>query len=175
MFSFLFINIGYYYFNESREKVEWNMSTYGVPCSLLPQELRICTTKGLTRFSDLLDLYEIKLDSDDSCNGDYGNINKFSVAVCYPTECVQCLGDKYFVIKDQRCFEEGSHSFVTLILVSIFVGFFGMDRITYMTALKLPTALTALKLVSVLVFCVPYIVDMCLFMLTTNNIFRNSY
>lgn len=106
---------------------QWDGKSAIYPCSLLPAEYRNCISKNLERFQPYFPDLTI---SGDGCNNTYDNINRFGTAVCQPTKGIQCLGERFWIIHDFRCFEEGTYkySFITALFTSIFFGIFGADR-----------------------------------------------
>jgi len=110
------------------ETHEWtNTEDALVPCNLLPREFRICTSKGLDKFQKYFPDMPDRLVGD-GCNKQYDNINAFGLGVCRPTQGVECLGEKLWLTEDHRCFTEGTTSFVTVVVCSLFFGLFGADR-----------------------------------------------
>ena len=103
----------------------WDETKALIPCSLLPRDYRICTTKGLLKFQS--EFPNISLPKD-GCSNQYDNINSFGFSICTPTYGIECLGERYWISKDQRCFSEGTESFITVLICSIFFGFLGVDR-----------------------------------------------
>lgn len=110
------------------EEVEWDMTKSAIPCNRLPNEYRYCTVHGLDKFNEYFGRNSSTSLPKDGCNSDFSNINSFGTGVCKPAEGIQCLGDKYWIVTDARCFRDGDESYITLLLCSIFFGIFGVDR-----------------------------------------------
>lgn len=121
---------------------EWDGETALIPCSLLPADYRICNSHSLDKFAKYFQDIEYNL-SGDGCHNKYDDINRFGTAVCMPTNGIQCLGERYWIISDYRCFEEGTYSYIAALSTSIFFGIFGVDRYvlgyTFLGTLKLLT------------------------------------
>jgi hypothetical protein len=98
-----------------------------VPCSLLPREFRICTSRGLDKFQKYFPDMPGELIGD-GCDRKYDDINSFGRGVCRPAQGVVCLGEQIWIAEDSRCFSEGRVSFVTVLVCSLFFGIFGADR-----------------------------------------------
>jgi hypothetical protein len=106
-----------------------NTNSALIPCHLLDQSFRNCTTRGLDRFNlyfpDVIG--EGSLPSD-GCDFKRDDLNSFGLAVCRPQEGVVCLGEQIWLVNDERCFEEGDLAFPTVLICSILFGIFGVDR-----------------------------------------------
>lgn len=109
---------------------EWDGESALIPCSLVPSDYRECMSRSLKKFQKYFpDMTEEgKLLPDDGCDSNYDNFNAFGVAVCQPLRGIECLGEKYFVVNDFRCYKEGTYSYITTMIISLFFGFFGADR-----------------------------------------------
>ncbi|OHS98182.1 TM2 domain containing protein [Tritrichomonas foetus] len=180
MFYFLFVSIsssGVYYrvCNEtttgrSCTQVEWNTSKALIPCSLLPREYRICSSRGLQKFTKSFPDMPAEIFEYDGCNNDYSNINKFGVAVCQPLKGVTCLGEPLWFVKDFRCFEEGESSYIPVLICSLFFGIFGVDR--YLLGYPM---LGTIKLLTLGGFGFWYITDLVLISLGYLNPHMSTY
>jgi hypothetical protein len=99
-----------------------------IPCNLLAREFRFCSSRGLDKFQRMFpDVPKAEL-TGDGCAGDYDSVNNFGKAVCQPLRGVECLGEKYWIAYDHRCFREGTFSYMTVLVCSMFFGTFGVDR-----------------------------------------------
>ena len=133
IFSFLFISAFSIPYRDCPSEgalnceADWDGTTAIIPCSLLPREYSMCSSHSLEKFSRFLQDIDPNI-SGDGCNNDYNNINNFGKAVCQPTKGIQCLGERYWIVNDFRCFEEGTYSYITALITSLFFGFFGVDR-----------------------------------------------
>jgi hypothetical protein len=106
------------------ETKNWNSSKAHIPCSLLSSEFRQCTTRGLDKF-------QIYFDTTlpvDGCDGEHEILNVFGFAVCKPADNIDCIGERYFTVNDERCFYDGKKSGVNVFILSFFFGLFGADR-----------------------------------------------
>lgn len=104
---------------------QWDVENPTIPCQYLPKDFISCTSVGLDKF-----IYEIPFAdfSPDGCDNKYDNINRFGKGICFPLPSIQCIGIRYWVINDYRCFKDEGISFVSSLFISIFFGFFGADR-----------------------------------------------
>ena len=107
------------------EADDWNPNDPKIPCSKLPKEFIQCTSTGLDKFKEELPGVSLPIDG---CNNNYTNINQFGIGVCVPLQGIECIGIKYWVVEDNRCFKEGTISFITTFSISLFFGMFGADR-----------------------------------------------
>ena len=108
-------------------EVVWDPKKALIPCSLLPKNYSYCTAIGLDKFKKFFPEEDIVLPTD-GCDGDFSNINKFGVGVCQPAEGIECIGERYWIANDVRCFKDGTNSYITLLSCSVFFGIFGADR-----------------------------------------------
>ena len=152
---------------------EWDPTSSLIPCSQLGREFRICTSKGLDKFQ----MYFPDVSpppTGDGCEKRYNNINSFGKGVCKPTNGVVCLGERYWIVYDNRCFQEGKDSYLSVLLCSLFFGIFGVDRFLLGYIL-----LGTLKLLTFGGFGLWYLVDLVLVSLgkidPKMSDFRNSY
>lgn len=155
-------------------QTEWNNSKALIPCSLVGREFRICSSKGLDKFQRFFpDVPKDELIGD-GCKNSYSNINSFGKAVCYPLKGVICLGEKYWIVNDFRCFQEGKTQYVTVLICSIFFGIFGVDRFI----LGYPL-LGTIKLLTLGGFGFWYIIDLIMISLGIldpyTETYKNSY
>lgn len=155
----------------SCHEVTWDQDKALIPCSLLPREYRICTSIGLMKFKPYFPDVQLV---EDGCQNNYDDINSFGIGVCQPTKYVECLGERYWIVNDHRCFADGKKSFITVLLCSIFFGVFGVDRF-----LLGHSFLGTLKLLTIGGVGIWYIVDIIL--ISTGKFtpigerFKNSY
>ena len=107
------------------ETKEWDPEDPKIPCSYLPKPFIRCTSTGLDKFKEELPGVTLPIDG---CNDNYTNINQFGIGVCVPLDGIECIGIRYWVVDDNRCFKEGTYSYITSFLISLFFGMFGADR-----------------------------------------------
>ena len=116
------------FFPSSCTNVDWTEYTSPlIPCSLLPSNYTECTTVGLDKFQRFFPELTTNLPLD-GCGNDYQNINKFGFGVCQAAEGIQCLGERYWMSNEIRCFKDGTESYISVLACSIFFGIFGADR-----------------------------------------------
>ena len=182
---FLFLSFGIssvYYRNCSQEndgqltcrQVQWNTSRALIPCNLVGREFRVCSSHGLEKFQDKFPDVSPDILTGDGCDGNYRDINRFGLAVCQPLNGVVCTGERYWIVKDHRCFEEGTTSYITVFVCSLFFGLFGVDR--YLLGYPF---LATIKLLTVGGVGIWYLVDLILIALGKltpfTSDYRNSY
>ena len=108
----------------SCENLTFDPSLALIPCQYLPYDSSICTTHGLTKFRTQFD-FEIP---DDGCLNHHTHFNEFGIGVCRPIYGTRCIGERYWLRSDLRCFESGKYSSVTVFFCSLFFGLSGADR-----------------------------------------------
>lgn len=150
--------------------IEWNSSKALIPCNLVGRDFRICSSKGLDKFQRFFP--DIPADDlvGDGCRNAYSNVNSFGMAVCYPLKGVVCLGEPYWIVNDFRCFQEGTKSYISVLICSIFFGIFGVDRFL----LGYPL-LGTMKLLTLGGFGIWYIIDLIMISLGILNPYIGSY
>ena len=95
-----------------------------IPCQYLPNDSIMCTTHGLKKFESQFG-FELP---QDGCNDLYTNFNRFGLGVCKPIYGTQCIGERYWLRDDIRCYKEGRYSNTSLFFLSLVLGLFGVDR-----------------------------------------------
>ncbi|KAH0790712.1 TM2 domain containing protein [Histomonas meleagridis] len=105
----------------------WDGKSALIPCSQLPKDFRECKSSSLKKFQQYFPDLEEELPAD-GCQSNYQNINSYGIAVCQPLRSIECIGERYWIAHDYRCFKEGTKSYITAFLCSLFFGVFGADR-----------------------------------------------
>lgn len=106
---------------------EWtNVNSALIPCNLLDREFRMCTSVGLDKFQSQFP--DVPLPSNGCSKASKEDLNAFGVGICQPLKGIVCLGEKYWLVNDHRCFVDGDVSYITAFVCSLFFGIFGVDR-----------------------------------------------